>query len=92
MPLLHALRMREPTMIRDYRESDLEQYMAVWDAASGKELHVLSVHPGIVFSASFSPNGARIVTSSTDGTARVCGESRTRRDRTCYPPSTATGP
>ncbi len=51
---------------------------AVWDAATGKELakfiyRELSqlVHDGSVEAASFSPDGARIVTASDDHTARL---------------------
>ena len=46
----------------------------LWDATSGREIHVLSGlsgHSDGMFSASFSPDGSRIVTASRDGTARV---------------------
>jgi WD40 repeat protein len=43
----------------------------VWDAASGEELHVLSGHGRPVASATFSPDGTRIVTASSDRTALV---------------------
>ena len=41
----------------------------VWDAASGKELLVFDGHEGVL-AAAFSPDGARIVSGSTDGTIR----------------------
>jgi hypothetical protein len=44
----------------------------VWDAASGKPLaEPLQDSDDAVRSASFSPDGARVVTASSDGTARV---------------------
>ena len=41
----------------------------MWDAATGRELATLRGHSGDVRSASFSPDGTRIVTGSADGTA-----------------------
>ena len=43
----------------------------LWDAASGKQLLVLSGHTGGVVNAAFSPDGRRIVTASWDNTARI---------------------
>ncbi|NET33303.1 MAG: hypothetical protein F6K19_15000, partial [Cyanothece sp. SIO1E1] len=42
----------------------------VWDR-SGREVAVLEGHQDWVQSASFSPDGERIVTASSDGTSRV---------------------
>jgi hypothetical protein len=43
----------------------------VWDSGSGRLLLTLEGHTGAVLSASFSPDGTRIVTGSWDKTARV---------------------
>ena len=43
----------------------------IWDAASGKQLAVLSGHDHAVRTAAFSPDGRRIVTASADQTARI---------------------
>jgi WD40 repeat protein len=43
----------------------------VWDAATGAILLVLDGHTSKVESATFSPDGTRIVTASRDNTARV---------------------
>ena len=51
----------------------------LWDAASGQALAVLPGHEGPVWSAAFSPDGAKVVTASSDpppfdhapGTARL---------------------
>ena len=43
----------------------------VWDARSGAEALTLKGHTGLVLSASFSPDGSRIVTASDDRTAKV---------------------
>jgi tricorn protease-like protein len=43
----------------------------VWEAASGKELLILSGHEGQVRGVAFSPDGQRLATGSTDMIARV---------------------
>ncbi len=43
----------------------------IWDAATGRQLAVLSGHDGVVRTAAFSPDGRRIVTASGDRTARI---------------------
>jgi hypothetical protein len=43
----------------------------IFDAASGKEITVLSGHEGFVASAVFSPDGAKVLTASWDKTARI---------------------
>jgi hypothetical protein len=43
----------------------------VWDAATGNPLGIPLKHEQVVWSAAFSPDGARVVTASSDGTARV---------------------
>ncbi|WP_242684326.1 TIR domain-containing protein, partial [Paraburkholderia hospita] len=43
----------------------------VWDAATGKQIALLTGHQGAVHSAAFSPDGQRVVTASEDNTARV---------------------
>jgi WD40 repeat protein len=45
--------------------------LAVWHAESGKEIAVLKGHAGRVLSAAFSPDGKRVVTASSDKTARL---------------------
>ena len=43
----------------------------MWDAQTGAEVLALKGHTGGVYSASFSPDGTRIVTGSEDRTAKV---------------------
>jgi hypothetical protein len=43
----------------------------LWEAATGKEVAVLRGHDDQVYSAAFSPDGARVVTASWDKTARL---------------------
>jgi WD40 repeat protein len=45
----------------------------VWDASTGKEIARLEGHTDRVTSATFSPDGTRVVTASQDRTARVWG-------------------
>ena len=45
------------------------------DAATGKELLILTGHASPVMSAAFSPDGARAVTCCADGTARSNSQS-----------------
>jgi WD40 repeat protein len=51
--------------------SDVANTATVWDAKTGTEILTLRGHHGAVMSASFSPDGTRIVTASFDRTARV---------------------
>ena len=43
----------------------------IWDAATAKEIAVLRGHENIVTSGAFSPDGTRIVTASSDKSARI---------------------
>jgi WD40 repeat protein/tRNA A-37 threonylcarbamoyl transferase component Bud32 len=43
----------------------------LWDVATGKEVRVLTGHTNRVVTATFSPDGRRILTASWDGTARL---------------------
>ncbi len=43
----------------------------VWDAATGRQVLLLSGHTSWVYRAAFSPDATRIVTAGGDGTARV---------------------
>ncbi|KAF7374077.1 WD40 repeat-like protein [Mycena sanguinolenta] len=45
--------------------------MQVWDAATGNEVTKMEGHTGGVRSVAFSPNGAQIVSGSSDKTARI---------------------
>ena len=51
----------------------------VWDVESGEELTLLKGHLSCVYSAAFSPDGAKIVTSSADGSVRVWNADTGRR-------------
>jgi WD40 repeat protein/serine/threonine protein kinase len=42
----------------------------VWDAATGTRVAICRGHAGDIHSVDFSPDGARLVTASTDGTVR----------------------
>lgn len=60
----------------------------LWDAEMGRSLTWLCGHNGHVTSASFSPCGQEVVTSSSDGTARIWSVRDERRgelarDGTC---------
>ena len=43
----------------------------MWDAASGAEILTVRGHAGQIDSASFSPDGSRILTGSVNGSAKV---------------------
>ncbi|SFO22001.1 WD domain-containing protein, G-beta repeat-containing protein, partial [Nitrosospira briensis] len=49
----------------------IEKRLLLWDAASGKELHVLRGHEGSIVDSQFSPDGKTVVTASADETARL---------------------
>lgn len=57
--------------LRSRRQIIRDNNVRVWDAATGKELGQPLRHQDIVVAAAFSPDGAKIVTASTDGRARV---------------------
>ena len=43
----------------------------VWETRTGKELATLAGHKENINSAAFSPDGSRVITASTDSTARI---------------------
>jgi len=43
----------------------------VWDATTGTVLHTLPGHAAGIYGVAFSPDGTRIATASSDGTARI---------------------
>ncbi len=49
----------------------MDKTARVWDAETGKPVGEAMTHGGSVISASFSPDGKRVVTASADKTARV---------------------
>jgi WD40 repeat protein/tRNA A-37 threonylcarbamoyl transferase component Bud32 len=57
--------------IKRSREEIQECTASLWDAATGKAVGVLAGHSDQVFFAAFSPDGQRVVTTSSDKTARL---------------------
>src|SRR5262249_62273205 len=45
----------------------------IWDAVAAKEIAVLRGHDGCVYSAAFSPDGARIVTAAESSNVALGG-------------------
>lgn len=52
-------------------KADSENVTKVWDSNTGKLLHVLIGHSGVVTCAVISPNGKEIASSSWDGTIKL---------------------
>ena len=48
-----------------------DKTLKIWDTATGKELHTLAGHTGIVNDCAFNPDGTRIVSASGDFTLKV---------------------
>src|SRR5205085_2733916 len=51
--------------------ADTIYLVRLWDAESGKELRKYEGHTGELFAVAFFPDGKRIASASTDGTARI---------------------
>jgi WD40 repeat protein len=51
--------------------SNLDNRVSVWDIESGRELRRYAGHTDYVTSVTFFPDGKRIASASTDGTARI---------------------
>jgi len=49
----------------------LMREVRVWDIATGRTLHTYKGHTGGVTSVTYFPDGKRIASASTDGTARI---------------------
>jgi hypothetical protein len=56
----------------------------LWDAASGKQLHLLNGHGGMIWNVAFEPRGRHLFTSSWDGTVKMW-EVRTGREIRHFP-------
>jgi WD40 repeat protein/serine/threonine protein kinase len=55
----------------DARGTSYQCAVRLWDAVSGEMLTVLRGHQGEINSVSFSPDGARIASSASDGDVRI---------------------
>lgn len=51
--------------------SSFDNTASVWEATSGKIIHILKGHTDYVNHSAYSPDGEKIVTSSWDGTAKI---------------------
>jgi len=50
---------------------DWQANAEIWDTKTGRLLHVLNGHSKYVSSVSYSPDGTRVLTGGSDGTARI---------------------
>ena len=53
------------------RSGSKDMTARIWDAKTGKQVMVFYGHSSMVYEAEWSPNGKRVVTSSTDSTTRI---------------------
>lgn len=51
--------------------TDLRAVAKIWDTQTGKLIHLLKGHSGIINEVNFHPNGKWLVTASEDSTARI---------------------
>jgi WD40 repeat protein len=49
----------------------MDKTLKVWDAKTGQETLTLKEHTSVVYSVSFSTDGKRIVSGSSDSTVKV---------------------
>lgn len=57
----------------------------LWDTESGAEIRVFSGHTGEVTTASFSPDGAQVLTGSLDGTVRLWNAATGKEEKRIVP-------
>jgi WD40 repeat protein len=48
-----------------------EETAYLWDSATGKRIAIMRGHTGWIYSAAFSADGRRVLTSSRDGTTKI---------------------
>ena len=65
-----SFRELEPQWTENRNDSS-GQYAVVWNIETGHQIIVLNGHDATVYSAAYSPDGQRIVTSRYDGTSKV---------------------
>ena len=49
----------------------MDKTARIWDAATGKQLQVLTGHQAGFWTVVFSPDGTKVLTASEDNTARI---------------------
>jgi len=64
--------------------TDSHGTIRIWDASTGKQLHMLKGHTGNVINAQFTPDGTRVISSGSDTTIRIWDAAEGRLIATLY--------
>ena len=89
-PAVCATLPRTPATGSVQQRASIDKTARVWDAEAGNQIAICKGHDARVRHAAFSPDGARILTASDDGTARFYSAWRDEKELIAFAKSRVT--